>query len=134
MWKPFEYNYNDKRRCEILGLAYPPKRYGLGRIAEFKRANKDQLEALLEENFLYPLDRQNEAPTAQEIYEFIEKYPEVTAHGYIVSPDRHDYRVTIEGIEYHGRVSDKMRKDYKSIFRHADDFVCDSDYLYCWFD
>lgn len=133
MYKPFEYKYDDKRRCELLGLAYPP-RYGLGGIAEFRDLKREQFEALLEENFLYPLDRQNEAPTAQEIYEFVEQYPEVTVHGYIIAPNRSDYRVTIEGIEYHGNVSDKMRKDYTSMFRHADDFVCDSDYLYCWFD
>ena len=127
-----KYNYDDKRRCEILGISYPTAY--LGGCYSFDALTISQLETLLMENFIDPEECQNSSPNTMEFKAFIEAYPECTLHGYIVSPARDDYRITIEGLEYHGDVSKEMLMDFINTFRFADEFTCDDDYLYCWFD
>ena len=127
-----KYNYDDKRRCEILGMQYPPKY--LGGCESFKGLTLEALDLLLDEDFIDPEECQNCSPTTMEFKDFMDMYPECTLHGYIVSPERHDYRVTIEGLEYCGDVPKEMLKLFINAFRHADEFICDDDYLYCWFD
>ena len=127
-----EYNYDDKRRCEIIGLSYPPKY--LGGCQSFERLTLDKLQLLLNEGFIDPEECQNCSPSTMEFKEFLDAYPEATVHGYIVSPTRGDYRVTIEGMEYHGEVSKPMLADFVEMFRYADDLEYSSEYLYCWFD
>lgn len=126
----FEYNKDDKRRCEILGFTPDYK----GGYSGFGAINIAQLNMLLDEKFIDPNECQNESPSTMEFKEFMEKYPEVTAHGYIIGLDRSDYRVTIEGLEYDGDVSMEMMEDFISNFRNADDFICNSGYLFCWYD
>ena len=127
-----KYNYDDKRRCEIIGIDYPPKY--LGGCESFTGLTLYELNLLLNENFIDPEECQNCSPDTMEFKEFLVKYPEVTLHGYIVSPERDDYRVTIKGLEYCGDVSREMLKMFVDGYRFADDFICDDDYLYCWFD
>ena len=127
-----KYNYDDKRRCEIIGMDCPPKY--LGGCKSFKGLTLSQLNLLLEENFIDPEECQNSSPTTIEFKEFLDRYPECTLHGYIVTPERSDYRVTIEGLEYCGDVPRDMLVDFINEFRYSDNFICDEDYLYCWFD
>lgn len=127
-----EYNYDDKRRCEILGMQYPPKY--LGGCESFKGLTLEALDLLLDEGFIDPEECQNCSPTTVEFKEFMEMYPEVKLHGYIVSPERSDYRMTIEGLEYCGDVSKEMLQEFVNRYRFADDFICNDGYLYCWFD
>lgn len=127
-----KYNYDDKRRCEIIGMSYPPEY--LGGCQSFKGLTLSQLNLLLDENFIDPEECQNCSPDTMEFKAFLEMYPEVTLHGYIVTPNRHDYRITIEGLEYEGEVSKEMLGDFIDRFRFADDFSYGDEYLYCWFD
>ena len=127
-----EYNYDDKRRCEIIGMEYPPKYFG--GCESFKGLTLEALNLLLDEGFIDPEEYQNCSPTVEQFKEFMEIYPEVTLHGYIVSPERHDYRVSVEGLEYCGDVSKEMLEMFVDRYRFADDFICDDEYLYCWFD
>lgn len=129
----FNFNHDDKRRCELLGIKYPAD-WSYGGCIHFKNLNNENFNLLAMENFIDPYDSQNDSPTADEFREFINKYPEVTAHGYAVSPDRYDYRVTIEGIEYYGIVSKEMLIDFINLCRYADEFIIEDDMLYCWFD
>lgn len=129
----FEYNYDDKRRCELLGIKYPAD-WSHGGCIDFYRLDKKHLDMLFEENFINPYDAQNDSPYAGEFKEFIDKYPEITAHGYAISPERRDYRISIEGIEYCGSVSDEMRNDFINLCRYADEFICENNQLYCWYD
>ena len=126
----FEYNKDDKRRCEILGFT---PNY-MGGYSGFGAINIDQLNTLLEEKFIDPDECQNCSPSTMVFKEFMEKYPGVTAHGYIIGPDRIDYRVTIEGLEYDGDFSREMMEDFVDMFRHADDFIFNNRYLFCWYD
>ena len=127
-----EYNYDDKRRCEIIGLSYPPEY--LGGCQSFEHLTLGQLMLLLDEEFVDPEECQNCSPDTMAFKSFLETYPEATVHGYIVSPSRNDYRVTIEGAEYHGEVSRQMLFDFVEMFRYADDFSISDESLYCWFD
>lgn len=127
-----KYNYDDKRRCEIIGMDYPPEY--LGGCQSFEGLTLSQLDLLLDENFIDPEECQNCSPDTMEFKEFLEKYPEATLHGYIVTPERDDYRITIEGLEYQGDVSMELLGDFIDEFRTADDFIHNNDYLYCWFD
>jgi hypothetical protein len=127
-----KFNYDDKRRCEIIGLEYPVDYWG--GCCSFKGLTLDQLNLLLDEGFADPDEQQNSAPDTSEFKSFLEEYPKATLHGYIISPDRDDYRVTIEGLEYDGEVSKEMLSDFIEMFRFADDFNVGDDFLNCWFD
>jgi hypothetical protein len=105
-----------------------------GSCPRFEGVGLDKLKELVDKDFVDLEDAQNCAPTYGEIVEFIKQYPEITAHGYIVSPNRADYRVTLEGVEYSGAISQELRKDFIDMFRKADDFICDREKLFCWYD
>ena len=63
----------------------------------------------------------------------MKQYPTYTAHGYTVSADRDDYRVSIEGIEKgEPAATAEELQDYMALFRWADEF--DSSTMYCWFN
>ena len=59
---------------------------------------------------------------------FLKAHPACTAHGYAVSPERPDCRVTIEGIEKVGRLTTEEVIDLANSFRGADELEITSDY------
>lgn len=112
-------------------MRYTRKRYD---TKNFEGVTALQLRALLESNFSDEEDAQNDSPTYREFLEFMEAHPGVTAHGYIVTPDREDCRVSIEGIEYEGAYTMEWLKDFAFLCRHADEFKIDENGFYCWYD
>jgi predicted CoA-binding protein len=64
----------------------------------------------------------------------LKTHPAFTAHGYAVSPERPDCRVTIEGIEKAGRLTTEEVIDIVNDFRGADELEITSDYARCWYD
>jgi hypothetical protein len=77
----------------------------------------EKAEQLLAERFLDPDEGQEFSPPALVFLDFMRRFPGVTAHGYLIGPDREDYRVTIEGVAYQGPISAAMlwfttRKSY----------------------
>ena len=127
-----ELNHDEKRRCEIMRIACPV--HYMGGCHRFKGLTLKQLNLLLDEGFIDPEEQHNSAPSTIEFKAFLEAYPNTTAHGYIISPDRGDYRISIEGVEYSGEVSKEMMLDFIEMFRFADDLNINDDSLYCWFD
>ena len=112
---------------------YSPDKY-LGGICRFERLSLKNLELLIDNKFIELNQCQNNSPTTEEILEFMKKYPKYTAHGYAVSLDREDYRVTLEGVEKNTSAESKEElEDFTKLFHLADDFITDS-YMYCWFD
>jgi hypothetical protein len=65
---------------------------------------------------------------------FLKAHPDCTAHGYAVSPERPDCRVTIEGIEKAGELTKEEVIDIANAFRGADELEITSDYVRCWYD
>ena len=135
----FPFNRDWRRRNEILKLHLrtgPPydaldfnKGYG-----HFSSLSVETAEHLLQEQFLDPDEKQNDSPPTHVFIAFMRRYPGVTAHGYFIGPDRDDYRVTIEGIAYHGPISAEMSEEAKRLFGSADDFDLKGDSLYVWYD
>lgn len=83
---------------------------------------------------LVEMEAWNECPPlGSSFLPFMEKHPDATAHGYAVSGDRQDSRITVEGIALDREPTKEEIIDFTDSFRSADDFVIDGE-LYCWFD
>ena len=127
-------NKDIKRRDELIFGKYSPEGY-LGGIKRFGGLTLDKLETLLKEKFADPDEAQNASPTIAEFRDFLLDYPSYTAHGYAVSDDRSDYRVTIEGVgKTGGYDSAEELEAFISMFRCADEFMADRDGMFCWYD
>jgi hypothetical protein len=105
-----------------------------GGVEHFRDLSVATLKELIARNFADPDERQNDSPSIGQFLQFLEKYPHVKAHGYAVSPNREDYRVSLEGVEYDGPVSAELYRDFRALSSSADDFVCTHERLYCWYD
>ena len=128
-----ELNKDDNRRQEIMGLEVDWDKQPCGGTAGYQDLDVEQLMTLIEEKFAEPEEAQNEAPTIQEIYDFMSLHTDFVAHGYIVSPNRSDYRVSIEGVRLDRKPTQEELQDFTTLFRHADEFDI-GDTCYCWFD
>lgn len=102
--------------------------------SRFEKLSLEKLKELRDKCFLYLDDQQNNAPTIEQFIEFMEKFPDVTAHGYAISPRRDDYRISIEGLEYTGRCGKAMQLEFTKLCRKADVFTATDSHIYCWFD
>lgn len=128
-----ELNRDIETRDKLIFGRYRPSKYKFGGTCHFDDLDVDNLEKLIEQNFIDLQGKHNLAPTVEEIYAFMKKYPQYTAHGYTVSADRQDYRVSLEGVEK-GVPSDSVDefKDYMELFRHADEMNVGT--MYCRFE
>lgn len=133
MWN---FNTDIETRDMIIFGAYEPAEYGTngGRTIPFYDMTLETLKILHENNFLSLDDCQNCAPSIGEIMEFMEKNEGFTAHGYVVSDLRSDYRVSIEGVEKDENICEADIEAFRELFGDADEFECREDYLYCWYD
>ena len=131
MYTKFEYNKDQKGRDKLFGIQEPKTDY-----ISYRGLNVGTLQILLDAKFANPDETQNEAPCVQEIYDFMSKYPEFTAHGYLIGLERDDYRVSIEGVEGEAK-SDQALQEFIDIFREADEFeikITGNRYCRCWYD
>lgn len=106
----------------------------LGGTRRFEELNLSQLKELVDNEFIDLEDCQNCSPSVGDFLEFMSKYPKVLAHGYAVSHNRDDYRVSLEGLYFKGRVSKELLKDFVYLCRHADEFNIGDNTLYSWWD
>ena len=106
----------------------------LGGTRFFSKLSLEQLEELVDNNFIDLQDAQNCSPTVEEFLEFMKEHAQFTAHGYAVSHNRDDYRASLEGIEFKGKVSKNLMKDFIDLCRHADEIVCEDNKLFAWWD
>jgi hypothetical protein len=125
---------NKAQHARDIILGIENQKY-LGGIARFISLTVEKLEELIKRNFLNLDDKQNEAPTIQEFYELMKKYPCVKAHGYAVDKERSDYRISIEGLHHVGNdISKELQLDFMKLCRKADDLTCTDKKLYSWWD
>lgn len=133
MFEEFNYNKDWEKRDKLIFGEANIEKYKWGGIYHFEKMDVDTLKALLDEKFADPEGQQNCAPCIKDIYDFMVDHPNFVAHGYAVSPERDDYRVSIEGVD--GTYVEKDMetiKDFTDLFRYADEFSLDD--LWCWFD
>lgn len=128
-----DFNKNYERRDEILNIDVDWDNNN-GGIERFENIDVKVLETLLLEKFIDPSDRQNESPSVKEFYDFMCKYPQVLAFGYAVSPNRDDYRISIEGIYVpQNKVTTKLKEEFRELSKNADEVYYDGE-LYAWWD
>lgn len=131
--KTFNADYK-KRNQIIFGDDDVEGETWLGGTRRFEALYLPQLRELVDNDFIDLEGTQNCSPSAEYFLEFLEKYPKATAHGYAVSHKRDDYRVSLEGVQFRGRVSKKMLMDFVYLCRHADEFHAGDGELYAWWD
>lgn len=129
-------NKDYKKRNEIIfgDDDVDSKDNWLGGTRRFESLDLEQLELLIKNKFIDLEECQNCSPSVADFRDFMKQYPEVMAHGYAVSHNRDDYRVSLEGLWFRGNVSKKMLLDFVHLCRHADEFVTGDDELYAWWD
>lgn len=104
----------------------------LGGVKHFSDLNAETLRRLVTEKFANPEDRQNNSPELGEFLEFGESHEGCLFHGYVVSIDRGDYRVTIDSVSIPAQYSDDIdRLEWK---KTADDVSERSGYIELWWD
>jgi hypothetical protein len=127
-------NTDYKRREEVMQLNVAWGKDDLGGAMRVEGITVQTLSTLFDEHFICPSDRQNESPTAQAFLDFLKRHPAVTAHGYLISPAREDYRISIEGLYVPAKdVTPELKRDFINLCRDADELDVDSD-LFSWWD
>lgn len=126
-----------KKRNEILKPYFLCNDW-LGGINRFEKVSLEVMEQLIEAGYLDPSDKQNESPTAGQFFSFMKEFSndiDITAHGYVVSEERSDCRVTIEGLEGEFKnYSKELEEMIKSKFSLADEFEIDEEGFWFWYD
>lgn len=122
----------DARRFEILDLDMPKQ--WLGGTFQFDSMTAEMGRQLITEGLMDPESSQNYSPTNEEFVQFMEANHEFVAHGYVVSPERSDARVSIEGVRSGVYPDRDSILRFVEMFRSADEFDIDDDGMYCWFD
>lgn len=127
----------DEREQIIFGRDYDDNNYRLGGIAHFDELSIPQLRKLLNAGLIDPNERQNESPTTKEILDFCSENDEDIwyVHGYVVSGQRGDCRVTLEGFGSTEPPTNERMIAFITINRFADNLLAGSgEPVYCWYD
>lgn len=113
----------------------------LGGTKRFDEISKEKVEELIDKEYLDPESRQNRSPRAEDMLDFMRKAEEhagvnVYAHGYMVSPERSDSRITLEGIKLvsNQKLPRTLMSDFSEFFNMADQFELNPKSAYCWYD
>ncbi len=128
-------NQDWQRRAAILGIR-PSK--DADAVSHFKNLPVEGIAQLLNERFLHPDARQNDAPSASEFFAFLQEWPEAKAHGYAVGHNRPDYRITLEGLQCdlskvrNKRRRTELREAFTSLCEEATDLQTEGDQLWAW--
>jgi hypothetical protein len=106
---------------------------GIGGVRSFKGLTLKALERLTRLGFANG-EPWNDCPGNTAFLEFLRKHPSWTAHGYAVSPEREDMRVSVEGLEKAGRIGAREKLAFYKAFGRADEFEASESYARCWYD
>lgn len=120
----------DKERCKLVGV--DTKNF-FGGCARFVGMTYKTLQALVDKGYADPEDNTNGSTTLGEYLEFMKEHPRFKAHGYVISNDREDRRITIEGLEAK-RVTIKEMVAFTNLDRFADEFEATQLYCRSWWD
>lgn len=125
----------DTRDMLLFREPYDKEKY-LGGVRRFDHADQSVIRTLVKLGIADGEECQNYAPTTNEILGFLSEREggDWTMHGYAVSTDREDCRVTIEGVTCEGPYEMKDIVEFCQRFSGADEFNVDYEFLHCWFD
>lgn len=124
-----------EREQLVFKRDYDRENYKMGGICRFDKMSIPTARELIKLGYLDPGDAQNYAPSAKEIVDFCSGDDEENwyVHGYVVSPERDDCRISIEGCGCEPMPDRDKLIAFVDMFRYADEFKID-DGCYCWFD
>lgn len=130
----FEFNKDSKERDSII--FGEPQDWGRknGGILSFDAMLSEQLDELVRLKHADPETCQNCSPSIAEFLEFLKENQGFLAHGYVVSPNRDDYRVSVEGITYSGDASKEEIITFVNFCHHADELELENNFLRAWWD
>lgn len=135
---PFIYNPDHDTRDTILFGCLIEWENVMGGLNRFQDLTVEKLELLVNQNFANPLETQNLSPTIEAFIEFARQQTskgfEFVFEGYAISPYRADYRVSIEGMVYHGICSDELILEFQEFVGEPDEVDINPDYLRAWWD
>jgi len=102
-----------------------------GGIASFEEMTVQTLKNLIALGYADPESTQNDSPTIAEFVKLMERHTDANsflgAHGYVVSFERDDYRVSVEGVEGTVQHTEGLL-DVLAICKSADEFEVESDF------
>ena len=132
-----EVNRDHIRRDNIIFGEYNPDSY-FGGCRRFS-CSKETVQQLLDEGFIDPSECQNCSPTTSEFMEYVRDFDDVTFECYAISPDRNDYRITIEGVDIEIPDNNYDLISYAvETFHYADEFSFNHGsgcyFLHAWWD
>lgn len=114
-------NRNQDRRDEIIGDCFEDADYS-GGLRSYGGLDIAKLKTLEQEGFLDLEETQNNSPSIAKFMAFMAKHPKVTCHGYVISRDRSDYRVSIEGLSCKDAdATPELRRAFAVFCRRADE-------------
>lgn len=120
----------DKERLALVGVS--DKNFW-GGCASFSGMNYKTLQALVDKGYADREDNTNGSTTLGEYLDFMKEHQRFKAHGYIVSNDRDDRRITVEGLEAK-KVTIKEMVAFTELDRMADEFCATQSYCRSWWD
>ncbi len=124
----------NNRDMILFNEPYDAKKYNMGGIRKIESISFEDYVDLLRVGAIDPEDRQNSAPTAEEIMKFVGAHPNFYAFGYAVSPLRDDCRVSIEGVICTEEYSLEDVWDFFEVFQYPDELTIQKGLLRCWYD
>ena len=126
----------NEREGLVFDRAYIDENYQLGGVAWFDEMSVETAKKLIEKGYIDPDDAQNNAPCAQEMVDFCDDGSgKWYLHGYVVSRDRDDSRISFEGVGSHGPITAEDALWFTKAFRYADNLNVEiGGEAYCWFD
>lgn len=124
----------ERREQLIYGRGFDPANYSSDGIAYFQGISMDMLRQLMAEGFLNPFERQNDSPTVKEMMDFCAGEDNWIFHGYTVSPERIDYRVSIEGFEARTEPLPFRKKEFAQFNHKASKLFLEEGECCCWYD
>lgn len=131
----------DKQRANareqlVFKEPYRSESYGMGGVRYFSDMDVATAKKLSELGYIDPDDTQNLSPTAQEMIDFCDDGSgKWYLHGYVVSPERSDCRISFEGCGSREELSVLEAFNFLKMFKLADDLDCEPGCCaYCWFD
>lgn len=125
-----KYNKDEKRRNEILA----PYTITPGAFFYFQNLPPEVLETLIAEQFADPEINQNDSPTIGEFLAYMKEHPGCNCHGYAVSIDREDYRVSLEGLDQRSNLSHEAEIHFLKFCHGADEINTESEGYHAWWD
>jgi hypothetical protein len=108
--------------------------YDYGDMQRFERLPLFVLKELIEGDFV-DMGSWNNCPGVEQLFlPLMEKHPSYCAHGYVISHDRADKRITVEGLETSCELSTDDLADFFLTFKGADTLRFLNGVAYCWYD